>query len=112
MRRAIVGLVAVAAVCGLMLVGCGEKEDSARMKEIKVQRVAQGFVLANLKDPESAEFRDQKGLCGEVNAKNSFGGYTGFKRFMAASEEMVVIEGGELMEPSEFNKAWNQMCAD
>lgn len=40
-----------------------------------------------LKDPASAEFRDirksknGKYICGEVNAKNSMGGYTGYQGF-------------------------------
>ena len=99
-----------ALLCGAVIAGCGDSGNSERMQEIKVQRVVQGFVKANLKDPDSAEFRNQRGMCGEVNAKNSFGGYNGFKRFMAASEELVVIEGDGLMEPSEFEKAWSQMC--
>lgn len=102
--------VLVALLCGTVLVGCGDGNNSERAKELNMQRVAQGFVKANLKDPDSAEFRNQKGLCGEVNAKNGFGGYNGFKRFMAASEDLVVIEGGGLMEPSEFEKAWSKMC--
>lgn len=45
-------------------------------------------VTNSLKDPESARFRNLKSsgglfLCGEVNAKNSMGGYTGFKKFYA-----------------------------
>lgn len=47
-------------------------------------------VLEQLKDPASAEFREIKVsifngaplVCGEVNAKNSYGGYTGFRHFM------------------------------
>ena len=47
-------------------------------------------IQRQLKDPESAQFRDvkvvintlnEKAVCGEVNAKNSYGGYTGFKPF-------------------------------
>jgi hypothetical protein len=48
-------------------------------------------VRRSLKDPESARFgqiiggRDEKGIlhaCGWVNAKNSYGGYTGEKPFV------------------------------
>lgn len=49
------------------------------------------LVLAQLKDPGSAEFRNEKlkggltvkssFLCGEVNAKNAMGGYAGFVPF-------------------------------
>lgn len=47
--------------------------------------------MTQLKDPESAQFRDVKfkkapesgswHMCGYVNAKNAFGGYVGFSRF-------------------------------
>lgn len=52
----------------------------------KTMREGKAAVLENLKDPDSAKFRDLKTsrdafLCGEVNAKNSMGGYVGFKRF-------------------------------
>lgn len=38
-----------------------------------------------MRDPESATFRNlattDAGTCGEINAKNGFGAYTGFQRF-------------------------------
>ncbi|RKL15377.1 hypothetical protein BFJ72_g15351 [Fusarium proliferatum] len=48
-------------------------------------------VLGVLKDPDSARFRnvrlkayfDGAVVCGEVNAKNSYGGYGGFTKFVA-----------------------------
>lgn len=49
-------------------------------------------VLAALKDPNSADFKDVRhvgegrALCGQVNAKNSYGGYSGFKAFVADAE--------------------------
>ena len=40
-----------------------------------------------LKDPDSARFRNirevENGYCGEVNARNSMGGYVGFRPFYA-----------------------------
>ncbi|NNH02217.1 hypothetical protein HLH18_15605 [Acinetobacter sp. ANC 5414] len=61
-----------------------------------------------LKDPDSAEIRNRNGNCGEVNSKNSFGGYTGFRRFIASST--VIAVDGENMNSDEFQKAWNQIC--
>lgn len=61
-----------------------------------------------LKDPDSAEIRNHNGNCGEVNSKNSFGGYTGFRRFIASSA-IVAVEG-ENMDSDEFQKAWAQVC--
>src|SRR5690606_4325640 len=77
-------------------------------KKIKEQPDS-GIALKNfLKDSDSAEIRNHNGNCGEVNSKNSFGGYTGFKRFIA-SPTIVAVEG-ENMNPEEFQKAWNQVC--
>ena len=57
-----------------------------------------------LKDPDSAKFRnvrmkkydDMHIICGEVNAKNSYGGYTGYKKFAAAPHERLIenFDGG------------------
>lgn len=80
--------------------------------------VAKRKVPLSLKDPASAKFRDliavktpAGGLlvCGHVNSKNSFGGYSGFKMFMFNSS-VTVLE--EQMDPGEFAKVWNEMCAN
>jgi len=65
-------------------------------------------VLAKFKDPESAQFRNEKLhgdwsvkgsiLCGEVNAKNGMGGYVGFTPFWAASGEKADL-GSEPIGP-------------
>lgn len=44
------------------------------------------LVRARLKDPDSARFQNIRNvgrgeICGEVNAKNAFGGYVGFQHF-------------------------------
>lgn len=53
--------------------------------------VALELLKRQLKDPDSARLRDlfvnQDGLiCGQVNAKNSYGGYIGFQHFVADTE--------------------------
>ena len=59
--------------------GCGSNEDAAQIEAVKEA------VRQTLKDSNSAEFtnvRVYEGLvCGEVNAKNSFGGDAGKQRF-------------------------------
>ncbi|MFF7859685.1 hypothetical protein [Pseudomonas monteilii] len=99
----------------LLLAACGQSdakkaESAAAMAEIRNQRVAREFVGGVLKDPGSAEFRNQHGLCGEVNSKNSFGGYVGFRRFIAATKEMVVFENDGRMSPRDFEAAWSTHC--
>ncbi len=68
----------------------------------RLQREAEEAVRARLKDPGSAEFsgwifNDHNGdiACGEVNAKNSYGGYTGAQKFIytrGMSPEVVLAD--------------------
>lgn len=62
---------------------------------------AERAVRAELKDPDAAQFRDVHAnyteefgvvACGRVNAKNEFGGYTGFRRFVSSGRS-VILEG-------------------
>jgi len=54
------------------------------------------------KDPDSVKFRSDtmpnaEVLCGEANAKNGYGAYGGFKRYIATKEGTVYIEGEGLV---------------
>lgn len=75
--------------------------------------IAQGHqtVLNQLKDPDSAKFRGERrgafAVCGEVNAKNSFGGYVGFRRYVVAAGYAVFEQD---MSPEEFSKVWAEAC--
>lgn len=62
---------------------------------------AERAVRGELKDPDAAQFRDVRAnyteefgmvACGRVNAKNDFGGYTGFRRFVSGGKS-VILEG-------------------
>ena len=85
-----------------------EAQRQERDKIINIEVESKMALMNFLKDPDSAEVRNQNGNCGEVNSKNGFGGYTGFKRYIA-SPTVVAIEG-ENMSSSEFQSAWNQVC--
>ncbi|WP_070401292.1 hypothetical protein [Hydrogenophaga sp. PML113] len=62
--------------------------------EAQVIADTQRLVSDRLKDPGSAQFRNVrvqqylqgplKIICGEINAKNSYGGYVGFRQFAAS----------------------------
>lgn len=62
---------------------------------------AKKLVAHSLRDPASAQFRDvvEHGgaVCGEVNGKNGFGAYAGFKHFIVVDDQVTV----ELDLPSE-----------
>ena len=83
----------IAVASALYLTGCAGVDHvgpEVPLPPVAQQPVAQA-VANQMKDPNSAEFRNwhafqsDKGLlvCGEVNAKNSFGGYVGFTHFVA-----------------------------
>ncbi|CAN7649888.1 hypothetical protein LJR039_005017 [Pseudorhodoferax sp. LjRoot39] len=74
---------------------------------------AQRAVRATLKDPDSAQFKEVYAnyteafdlvACGSVNAKNSVGGYTGFKRFVSSGKS-VILEGRDNLAD-----AWAKAC--
>ena len=72
----------------------------------------QDKVKRRLKDPESAQFQNafvstSSVVCGEVNAKNSFGGYSGFKRFISGAN-LQVLESD--MGSGEMDMAWQKLC--
>lgn len=85
-------------------------QQDVRMNEIKLQRLVRSWVVAGLKDPDSAKFRNQYGVCGEVNAKNAMGGYVGYRRFIAARKDLVFVNDGITTSPSDFEKVWTSFC--
>ncbi len=78
---------------------------------------AKGAVKLKMKDPESAQFRnvhikagEEAAVQGEVNAKNSYGGYAGFERFYWGRFKNAKGEyvGEKAVDTeSEFIKAYN-----
>lgn len=94
----------------LILVGCGKSaEDIAKEKQAQEQALkikqeqdrklkeqaelkkVEDVVRYYLKDGDSAKFRNVIKNCGEVNAKNSWGAYAGFTRFIVQSDKDVVL---------------------
>jgi hypothetical protein len=76
-------------------------------------------LAAQLRDADSARYQNVGAyrykvdsgppiylFCGEVNAKNAFGGYTGFQQFVAAP----TIAG--TAEADNFDQAWAKFCTD
>ncbi|HIF4819281.1 hypothetical protein [Serratia marcescens] len=78
-------------IIGVSLAGCKPSEK-------KVLELSEKEITINLKDPDSAKFRfvrlaklegaidktTNSIVCGQINSKNGFGAYTGFKRFIVA----------------------------
>jgi hypothetical protein len=96
--------------------GLKTQSDSKNESESKVISRAFSKVRESLKDPSSADFgqvvmRSIGGgnsvACGTVNAKNGFGGYSGFKRFIYTHERSSVAfdDGG-----ANFSDSWDSLC--
>lgn len=102
----------------------GKKEEKVRKQfEAEKKQLAtllRGRVVDSLKDPKSAQMRREflsdaetsdlkvTSLCGEINAKNSYGGYTGFTRFISNTDGMLVYEASE--PPGAFSSIWPVWC--
>lgn len=77
------------AVLLMSLASFAQAATQAEIAERIKQAESKGkeVLLAKLKDPQSAQFRNVRPstdglyLCGEVNSKNSYGGYPGFRKF-------------------------------
>lgn len=76
--------------------------ESQRLDAIEqAKQKGMELVRSALKDPGSALFEDVRAangaglVCGRVNAKNSYGGYAGFKIFLS-NEGQVFIDNGSL----------------
>lgn len=90
---------------------------STDAKEIGWMDRGMEMVKAKLKDPDSAKFKDvffNRGsdniplTCGQVNSKNSLGGYGGYQRFVSGgSAELTFVE--EQVAGS-FAPIWKRFC--
>ncbi|WP_315809468.1 hypothetical protein [Pseudomonas sp. C9-3] len=88
-------------------------EAKVRQEVFLTQAIAKEAVLAKLKDPDSAKFgqiisKASGIVCGYVNAKNAFGGYTGDKAFMYSPQKQIAVIQGEAKD---FEGVWNKQCA-
>jgi hypothetical protein len=74
-------------------------------------------LMGALKDAPSARFRETyvssqdfggtmlPTLCGKVNARNSYGGYPGFQRFIVSPHEVMIEDG-----TTGFSAIWDEAC--
>lgn len=96
-----------------------EKEKVASGDHADFLKKAKRAISDKFKDPDSVKFRDlylaNKGLptlCGEVNAKNSYGAYTGYKGFFYNSVSAHVDDGQELGSGFLYRELQPSSCKD
>lgn len=105
--RNVVLLVVVAVVLGGSVLLYGYHASPNFRYAADLQQLTQSF-----KDPESVRYREvymskSGALCGEVNAKNSMGGYAGFEEFYTSGGKIVLLSARQIAEGSEDRaSAW------
>lgn len=87
-----------------------DAERREKIEEMNQVSFGEKRLKNSLKDPSSAEIRNSRlgksgVICGEVNAKNSFGAFTGYKKFIQIGTTTLMEDGS-----SEFSKEWSDMC--
>ena len=87
-------------ICSIIAAGLAASGGLYAMKASAEQKIVDGLrsnVSAQMKDPVSTQFRNEKVkdgvMCGELNSKNGRGAYEGFKRFVSASPADAYVEG-------------------
>ncbi|CDG20617.1 exported protein of unknown function [Xenorhabdus poinarii G6] len=122
-----IGLIGSVIFASFVLMGCaskgfleflggsleGEERQYSLTKEERI-KLAKERVLNGLKDSESAIFKDvhfskdDRFVCMMVNAKNSFGGYTGFEGIIVSPTSQFLLGRNDKLY--DFNAIWNQTC--
>lgn len=79
-------------------------------KDAQLIARAKESISEDLKDPDSTNFRRiqviRGSVCGEINAKNSMGGYVGYKRFFSVGGIIGRIDD----DSSSFQTSWDASC--
>ena len=83
-------LISAMLLSGLSACASKEQTDADKLKRI---------IASEMKDPDSVKFRNLRmgsignsTLCGEINAKNSFGAFSGFEKFSLNGPGAVFME--------------------
>lgn len=110
----IVGLCALNAAFGVAKVPDRIEQQRPAPRRVVDVAVIQTAVRYLLKDPDSAQFGAiAKGFgdawCGTVNARNSFGGYSGHRRFVISPSGLFASED---RDPARLAAVWAAVCYD
>lgn len=102
-------LVLAVSICGLG-VACAPRNNELEAARSDVDS-AKLMILAKLKDPNSAQWGTiwtyGGNICGYVNARNSFGGYVGPRRFHVVGDS-AWVEGDQ--DGAAFGAIWSTQC--
>jgi hypothetical protein len=117
-QQAIGGIVRSLALplCIVILASCSQPGGATLESDDNIIEAGREAVRATLKDPDSAQFRNEvvgehDGMavaCGEFNAANSYGGKVGYQRYVMENRSSVLLE--ESTDPLIFETAWVGTC--
>ena len=115
------------AVLPLIVIGCGEPSPAEKQAQVQSDIDAQAMIDARtavesaLRDPSSAQFHVMtiahlKGekfdlpfyVCGNVNAKNGFGGYVGQKSFIVYTLVPKISGASPVVDWQPKNDLWDK----
>ena len=108
------GALILAVLLGVCLAACGKSaEDKRREDAATLTSLGEKYVKEKVLDPASAQFRNQiigkqGATCGEVNAKDAFGAYIGFQRYISVARDLTLL--AQDVTPAEFDASWQQLC--
>lgn len=98
----------------LALVACGKSAEQKQREDMALlSSQGEKYVKEKILEPSQAQFRNQfigKGgaPCGEVNAKDAFGAYIGFQRYISVARDLTLL--AQDVSPAEFETQWQQLC--
>lgn len=99
------------------------KKDDSPFADVGAQRLwivkSRDAIRSRLRDPGSADFRNERFysggaapvVCGEVNSKNGFGGYSGFQRYIAAGDVPdLAFLASDFASGDSIDNVWAKLC--
>ncbi|MFA9217918.1 MAG: hypothetical protein ACEQSK_12550 [Sphingomonadaceae bacterium] len=113
-QAALLGTLVLVLVLGMGLAACGPSEAQRRQAQTETLiRLGEKYVREKVREPAAARFRHQfigkQGApCGEVDAKDAFGAYLGYQRYIAVARDLTLL--ALEVAPAEFEEQWTQLC--
>lgn len=100
-------LASIAALILLLVVRCSMSpaDDPAQQK---IEDAARSALLAHVSNPETVEFRNQVGRCGQFKHRDFYGRASGYRRFIATSGNEALVEA--TYDDPAFEHLWTRFC--
>jgi curli biogenesis system outer membrane secretion channel CsgG len=96
-------LLSVALALLACVAACGKTAAQKQQEEAAtLTTLGEKYVREKVRDPASGA------PCGEVNAKDAFGTYIGFQRYISVARELTLL--AQDVAPAEFEESWRELC--